>query len=224
MSDSKVPDPNAPQSHTSDHGDLANDNNHGMQKCEPEVDDFGLPKRPMSKAQHSRTDSDSDSETFHDAQDSNEHLPATAEKANGSKGEKDEIPMTVVEGKPKDVKEAATKQAATDAEPHIAQEKNGALTQVVGEPVAESSSAHDEPPPPYKGSPGKQTDLAMPQSATPPTSPTRNKANLDSPITRRSDKNNQPAISDWSHMTLANRKEAAEEEEEVQWQAMSTLR
>lgn len=43
---------------------------------EADVDEFGLPKWPVSRAPPT-TDSDGESETFHDAEDSNDNLPAS---------------------------------------------------------------------------------------------------------------------------------------------------
>lgn len=67
--------------------------------------------------------------------------------------------------------------------------------------------------------------IARPKTPTTPVSPTMHRALLESPIMRKVNRDSQPRIAEWSHQTLGDRKEDAdqEEEEEVQWQAMQAI-
>ncbi|KAK5948469.1 hypothetical protein OHC33_010503 [Knufia fluminis] len=204
------------------HGDQSTGKNGNT---EPAVDDFGLPKRPVSRPLQS-TDSDAESDTFHDAQDSSDNVPQLnggTEVPNSSQGRpvaseqgnasKDEVsvqqePMALgQEGK------SSTAQPSEDVawEPEEAS-KAGPLPCSLGRrsddktTSAETGQAHTSPPP-----------------STPPQSPTAQKANMDSPILKKANRTSQPVISDWSHQKLGNHKEEEKEKEEVEWQAMPAL-
>lgn len=223
MSDSTASNPVRPHSRTSDHDTPVKDSQPVPKNDEPEVDDFGLPKRPLSKTQHSRTDSDAESDTFHDAQDSNEDLPSTVERPETTRIDKDRGDTSITKESRDGTEDAQSKDVTVDDGPSIINGKDVKGKENTEDALADGDS---EPPPPYKESVEKEEESVspvIPRSPTSPISPTAYKATMDSPIMKKTKKDSQPSISDWSHMTLANRKEAAEEEEEVQWQAMPAL-
>lgn len=225
MSDNTLSHSTAAQFQNSDHETPARANGSRPPDDRPDVDDFGLLKRPVS-CQQSHTDSDTESETFHDAQDSGEHLPSTAKSPKDVKAEGGKE----ITANGKDTENAAADTVADQIEEtsetkNLQEEKRRSL-ETTGDAITPSEDGDHEPPPPYNVSNDKQAETSIPvtaRSSTPPISPSQSKANMDSPIMKRSHKSNMPSISDWSHMTLANRQKQVEEEEEVQWQAMTAV-
>lgn len=195
---------------------------------EKSMDDFGLPKRPVSR-QLPSTDSDNESDTFHDAEDSNENLPlsnAQLQRGNSPRDQANQVaPKQTAVGKD----EAPVQQDA------VAERQHGAIVAVQSPRDTERCSqevAEAGLPPSTEGLHTDGKDLSiengkpeMPHSTsiTPPRSPTTHKANMDSPIMKKADRTSQLVISEWSHQKLGNRTEKDEEEEEVDWQAMPAL-
>lgn len=192
------------------------------------VDDFGLPERPVSQPAPS-TDSDAESDTFHDAEDSNEHLPMSDGRPKDPRGSRDQASKTSSEQSHVSNQKVPVQQEAVADE----QQSGSSALQPCEDAARDSEMASEaEAPPPVVESHTDDkptvTDNSKPQippstSLTPPSSPTARKANMDSPIMKRAHRTSQPVVSEWSHQKLGNRKEAEEDEEEVQWQAMSAL-
>jgi len=192
------------------------------------VDEFGLPTRPVSR-QFPSTDSDHESDTFHDAEDSNDTLPLSNVQAQDVDGPRALGNQTTSEQTAGGKEEAAMKQDAVAdgqqgttaaAEPAQISERGPQQASAAGLAPSTEQPHTDVAPSTENDKP----EMSEPTSTTtPPRSPTTHKANMDSPIMKKADRTSQPVISEWSHQKLGNRSEKDEEEEEVDWQAMPAL-
>lgn len=192
------------------------------------VDEFGLPTRPVSR-QFPSTDSDHESDTFHDAEDSNDTLPLSNVQAQDVDDPRDPGNQTTSEQTAGREEEAAMKQdAVAESQQGTTPAAEHAQTSERGpQQASETGLAPSTEQPHAYVAPSTEDDkpeMSEPTSTTPPPrSPTTHKANMDSPIMKKADRTSQPVISEWSHQKLGNRSEKDEEEEEVDWQAMPAL-
>lgn len=191
----------------------------------PELDDFGLPKRPVSAARHAQSDDNGDeSDTFHDAE-------ATAEqgdidqKENGTKQ---------VQGNDSGGNAAGTVNGeggqASESSPkalEVAKEGAPFSADLVGGKDGASDiedAAHAVAP--IAVPPSDHADLSNGAVGDNIASPKRSEISPTVQIPKREQKSEGPAISTWSHQTQlppANKDDEEEEEEEEEWQAMQAL-
>lgn len=191
------------------------------------TDDFGLPRRSATRPPPS-SDSDGESDTFHDAQDGD--VPSSA--TNGTpKSPVKETATADTKGEaksqkpPKSPKKQNTTPKPTTSSPSkskqaVPHEQSGAA-----DPPCDIPLPHSENDAPTKDPQSIEDGKPEPRRpATPtPISPTQHRSMMDSPITKRANRTSQPVISDWSHQKLANNRDEEDEEEEVEWQAMPAL-
>ena len=200
---------------------------HGT-ASEVAVDDFGLPTRPVSRPLPS-ADSDAESDTFHDAEDSNDNLPlsngraenATKSRESASRVASEQAAFVAsdvpVQSEKRSVEQdhkSSAAQQSRDAERDADKKSEGTPPAGIVNTQADGKLTTKE-----NGKP----ELPPLTASTPPLSPTAHRSNMDSPILKRANRTSQPVISEWSHQKLGKREEKDEEEEEVEWQAMSAL-
>ena len=194
-----------------------------------DVDDFGLPKRPVSRQRALTDSSDDQSITFHDAPDG-EVSSIKSPLKSPEKKKQDHVESDRME---ESVPAAFSDQSSTAGVNNLAGVSNGTKS------VDSAQHAEVEPTKRPITPPAKietsinahevadvengQPILPAPTIPEQPLSPTVHKANMDSPIMKRAHRSSQPVISEWSHQKLANNKEETHEEEEVQWQSMTAI-
>ncbi|KIW44111.1 uncharacterized protein PV06_05145 [Exophiala oligosperma] len=195
---------------------------------EPELDDFGLPKKPVSAASPlDPDDSDDDSDAFHDAEPTTEDRNPGLEKShpengNGVTGEEERA--GVVEG---DTSQAA-KSAPDEDEGSRAEES--VPTQVTS--MEDKSFQHENGALPV--APNLATSeigIGSQNAAEGDTAASPNKPGTapSIPVPKREIKPEEPAVSSWSHQrqlataTSPTAEDEEEEEEEEEWQAMPAL-
>ncbi|KAL6251973.1 hypothetical protein RBB50_002183 [Rhinocladiella similis] len=190
----------------------------------PEIDDFGLPKKPVIAAPRpDPNDSDDDSDAFHDAEATNEDRDPilkqsknNPEKDNGCMDEGEEAGD--IEG---DTTHPAT--SASDADEGSRPEKS-VPTQMTSIGNNSTLDGKDEIPAAPKlviGETGTTSEHNAERGAA--ASPESDIA-ASIPVPRREKKPEEPAVSSWSHQRqLAAKSPNDDEEEEEEWQAMPAL-
>lgn len=197
-----------------------------------ETDDFGLPKRPVSRPLPSDSSSDAGSDTFHDVHDSSERLPSKSATPKTPRKQQARAEHKVEETPDNPVTNTVPSadipafNAVTD---DVAGSKDGhASLAKDAEAKVEAPSEIEKPAEKHKNS---SDDVGVSLNAAPdaapksPSSPveTHSPTKMDSPIMKRTHRGSQPVIAEWSHQRLGNRKDTEDTEEEVQWQNMSAL-
>lgn len=228
MTDSAHQNNTIPPAQSGDHNDARKDIPAESSIASADVDEFSLPKRPLSRNRVAHTDSDAESDSFHDARDSSDDLPSTAA---GRSKDLDTVNLedhAAAIDRPSAVQGSTTeKEAGIEDKQHIngAKETDSKMGDMNPRPEVDTAGA--DHPPPYETSVRKEernVGPVSPRSPKSPTSPTAQRATLSSPIMKKSHRSSsQPVVSDWSHQKMMNRKDELEEEEEVEWQAMPAL-
>ncbi|KAJ9662870.1 hypothetical protein H2198_001098 [Neophaeococcomyces mojaviensis] len=234
MSESSHVDTTHNSSPNDDTSKKASESSKHNEADQSEVDDFGLPKRPLSRSQPPVNDSDDESDTFHDAEDSNEHLPDTNRRP--------QIPLEADQTKQRTVarqdgqteaslsdgtptqRQAPSKRPQTPVERH---EDLPTYSELAGKAKNKKDGSGSPATQPADGKASQlgnaKPENILPISPTSSISPTAHRALMESPIMKRANRTSQPVISEWSHQKLAENKKDLDEEEEVEWQAMPAL-
>ncbi|KAJ9604414.1 hypothetical protein H2200_011248 [Cladophialophora chaetospira] len=213
--------------------------NGAVASAEADLDDFGLPRKPVRQAPPEESDdSEDDGDTFHDAKASTE-ATGTNEKATGLNGTKagqlDEEPAAPL--KPSEQPRAALKPSTDTADTvktESAQEKKGQHDSD-GETQSDEKKS-EEPPPLYTASAsGPKTEQPPPlytasateeKSEVEPDSAVSQRASRISGtiIPKRDQKASAPAASEWSHQRqISATTQSDEDQEEEEWQAMPAI-
>ena len=189
-----------------------------------ELDDFGLPRKPVRKFQlEGSDDSGDDSDTFHDAEAAADSAQIRAKPKDGSDGDEakprqnaEKSPATIDPSKAP----SELKHSTTQAEPA----PNEVAQQTRHEPVLNENKAREEK--------GKEN---VPQLETADDSPLKDHPDLESPVSprasrisgtvilKRDQKVAAPAASEWSHQRQISATDVSDQEEEEEWQAMPAI-
>ncbi|KIW11780.1 hypothetical protein PV08_09052 [Exophiala spinifera] len=194
---------------------------------EPELDDFGLPKRPVSAAPRPNTDSsDDDNDAFHDAEASTEHQSPVMKERNLRKADSD-----MGEGEQAGVVEGdTTKAASSTSEADVASRaEEAASTQVTSAEDRSTADGKDSLPPAPKvvtaGLGTSSENTANERDAA--VSPQKSDPAASMPVPKREIKLEEQVVSSWSHqrqMAVATSPHDEDEgEEEEEWQDMPAL-
>ncbi|OQV10482.1 hypothetical protein CLAIMM_14472 [Cladophialophora immunda] len=195
---------------------------------EPELDDFGLPKRPVRATRPTELDdSDDDHETFHDAE-------ASTDKEGASEGDAKETPCELQQTaeqkaeKHPELVDKSNKQSSPDDAPSKSDRglsnpgmKENEKDPVIGEvPSLEAKAADKIPPLDTALKPDTKQDEQTNDSATSPTA-SRISGTV---IPKRNQRSSPATASEWSHQRqIATANKSDEEEEEEEWQPMPAI-
>ncbi|KAK7905364.1 hypothetical protein LTR67_000085 [Exophiala xenobiotica] len=199
-------------------------NKQSFSPGEPELDDFGLPIRPVSAARHAHSDDSGDeSDAFHDAEataeqgdieqeedgtervQGNDRAENAAGAAKGREGQASESSPKALKGAKEGAPFSTDRVDGKDGAPDVDDAAHAVA------PIAVPASDHAD------SSNGAVADNIA--------SPKRSDLSPTVPIPKREQKPEGPAVSTWSHQTqlpLAD-KDDEDEEEEEEWQAMPAL-
>lgn len=201
------------------------------------MDDFGLPRRPLSRQTPSRTQDSSDDEdgaTFHDAEDNAESAtdkPAqqsnTVQAPTMTDQRTDETTnlgdqssarsKPAVKGNTSPSRSAKDRSKDSEDRGHLAEtDRAPEPPRERAKPPAPPEVSNATPPAPLTDVPPSPTTS---RSSREPSSPTATRA---FPSIKKEKRNSGAAVSQWSHQKLVARDEESEEEE-VEWQAMPAL-
>lgn len=196
---------------------------------QPELDDFGLPKKPVNIPPHPDSDdSEDEGDTFHDAEAPgevgvlNEETSVQKLGANNTLGKTMDIAVRESDDSPAETASNAALEHSTNTQssPEPTDDANG--TDLRSQETAQTATAVTIPSSDVEASPQSAEDAAAIEAKSPADSqfsPT--KANL-----KRAQSTDAPAVSKWSHqgqIASAPNKDEQEEEEEEDWQAMPAL-
>jgi len=198
----------------------------------PELDDFGLPKRPVTPRPRPLPQSDSEDEdendTFHDAEaiatgdaiDKKEKI-STAPSPMKNKSHKEvENPESPTENKPNksDISTDSTSSSPSQKklEKHLQDHQEKPIDEEV----------KDTPKPPDTSTVDTTTssgpDPAHPSDQDASASPTQSHGLASAAITKRENRFSGPTVSEWSHQRQIT-KDESDDEEEAEWQAMPAI-
>ncbi|KAI1615098.1 hypothetical protein EDD37DRAFT_393324 [Exophiala viscosa] len=184
---------------------------------EPELDDFGLPKRPLNVLPHATSDdSEDEDDTFHDAEAAVETAASNEEqKMRPLRKERTNGESTASAGH--------ALEDSTNKQPSPEQPDNANST-----PAPEADTAQTVPaitiPSPDVRAPSQSAEHA---SASIAKSPAKSLSSPMKGTLKRAQSSDAPAVSEWSHQrqitNTTNDEEEEEEEEEEAWQAMPAI-
>ncbi|KAK5046086.1 hypothetical protein LTR84_008543 [Exophiala bonariae] len=215
------------------------DQRHSLTVSEPpELDDFGLPKRPVTPRLAPPTsvsdDSEDDTDTFHDAEattasqedDELEKNLTTSVKRNSQRASTENRPPTQ-DGKPEPIvhTELPTKSFPAhnaDKPLDIPKEfpKEAVREAPIGKVDHDASNPSNAPETTSSASFDSQP-TPSPDENAPPTSP-NSQTIATTAITKPQNRTSGPTVSEWSHQRQITKAESSDEEE-VEWQAMPAI-
>ncbi|EXJ76741.1 uncharacterized protein A1O5_01249 [Cladophialophora psammophila CBS 110553] len=184
---------------------------------EPELDDFGLPKRPVRASRPAELDdSDDDHDTFHDAE-----VPTDINGASEEDTKQATCKPHQTAEKPLELVDKSNKQSSPDVASEggaiFKESKAHKESQVVGEGSGvESKPAENIPP----------LDTAVKQDEQTEDSPTSPRASRISGtvIPKRNPRSAPATASEWSHQRqIAAATQSDDEDEEEEWQPMPAI-
>lgn len=193
----------------------------------PELDDFGLPRRPVTPRPRPPADSDEsedDTDTFHDAE-------ATTSSQVIDEQEKSR-PTPIENKRQEDSKESQSRIIGDTPKPNLHTDgtTDSAPTPKSAEPVKDlKERTIDEPDKDTAQLPTASSVIAPPTSDSQPTPPPSDDVSTSqsqplsaAAITKREHRSSGPVVSEWSHQRQITKAES-DDEEEVEWQAMPAI-
>jgi hypothetical protein len=186
--------------------------------AEDEVDDFGLPRKPVRRVRPAESsDSDEDAETFHDAEGASENIDNAGKDEASLSGGKAQSAPNVVESTT-EAEDAGLPSETIPGKRDADLGKTADQTHQNGD-VQREKKAENIPPLDTSGTapePGADLDSAASANAS------RISGTV---IPKRDQKPNAPAASEWSHQRhiSATTQSDEEDDEEEQWQAMPAI-
>lgn len=193
----------------------------------PELDDFGLPRRPVTPRPRPPTESDEsedDTDTFHDAE---------ATTTSQVIGEQDKSRPTPIESKSHEDSRESQSQTTNDTlKPNLRTDgtSNSPQKSKSEEPVKDLKDRTVDDPDKDTAQPRTASNVISPlpsdSQPNPPShddvSPRQSQALSTAAITRRENRSSGPVVSEWSHQRQITKAES-DDEEEVEWQAMPAI-
>lgn len=198
----------------------------------PELDDFGLPKRPVTPRPRPPAQSDSgdedENDTFHDAE-----ATATSQAVD----EQEKIRTAPLENKRHEDSSGSQSQTRADTSgPTIASDatSNSPSRQKAEKPLQshtkKSINEQDKDKDKYVAKPSEAPTIDAPASSDPDpalssnedASPKQSQGLSSAVITKRENRFSGPTVSEWSHQRQIT-KDESDDEEEIEWQAMPAI-
>jgi Protein of unknown function (DUF726) len=184
------------------------------------VDEFGLPRRPLSRrlSEPAEDETDDDGDTFHDVEDLDNNALEDEEKPGVQ--EVRHLKEVQILGVPSDSpqNESAVPQTSLGDSAPAAKHESGALPAEAS--VLETVAT---PGPGAIQATNSCTNLPNGNEQAESPSPKAVEDNVAPPQKKRGNANNAPAVSEWSHQRLASKANESDDEEEDNWQAMPAL-